>query len=70
MKITKENRLYFTVLDALRMIEDPCVDADHPIRLIEDYIRKQKLDPRKLEEFADRCHDASIHRAMALIGNL
>ena len=51
-KITKENRMYFTALEAISRLGAPCIDADNPIRIIKDFIIRKKLDSNCLEEIA------------------
>lgn len=65
-KITKENRLYFTGLDAISMMKYPCIDAEKPSELIKDFIVKNNLDIKKLQEFAYTFYDDNIKSNLAL----
>ena len=66
--ITSDNRQYFTILDAVRMLKEPCIDADNPVDLIKEYIKKNKLELNKIREFANRFYDKNTLDNLALCG--
>ncbi|MBO6293652.1 MAG: hypothetical protein J6N51_15570 [Selenomonas sp.] len=67
-EITAENRQYFTILDAVKMLKEPCIDADNPIKLIKDYIEKNKLEITKIREYANRSYDNETINNLSLCG--
>lgn len=67
IKITKDNRLYFTCLDAISMIDDSCVDAKDPLEIMRNFIKKKKLDFKILSEIALKYYDDSVCKNLFIL---
>lgn len=67
--VTKENKAYLQLLDAIEIIDKAPVDVDNPYRRILTYIRTKKLDFVKLLSLAHKFYTKDVVLKLAKVAS-